>query len=228
MSFRYWSPPARVMAILLWMFCISSLRRLDSLAIATLLVALLYLLSHVPWQRLGKRLQQMGLFFLGLWLLLAVTAWPIALLLTWRLVLCLALGVVLLESLTFSEWVRVCRWWGLPPLLVDTLALTYRYLFELESQLTQMQQALFLRGFRLSWRRLRPWAQVIGIFLIRAEERAQQIYLAMRLRGYGQVLQRRPQFSEGAPWSWGLTLSASLGAGLLAIYDALGEIQLPF
>lgn len=216
------------MAILLWIFCISSLRRLESLAIATLLVTLLYLLSHVPWQHFGKRLQQMWLFFLGLWLLLAVTSWPIALLLTWRLVLCLALGVVLLESLTFSEWVRVCRWWRLPPLLVDTLALTYRYLFELESQLAQMQQALFLRGFRLSWRRLRPWAQVIGIFLIRAEERAQQIYLAMRLRGYGQVLQRRPQFSEGAPWSWALTLSAVLGAGLLATYDALGEIQLPF
>lgn len=126
------------MAILLWIFCISSLQRLESLAIATLLVTLLYLLSHIPWQRFGQRLQQMWLFFLGLWLLLAVTAWPIALLLTWRLVLCLALGVVLLENWTFSEWVRVCRWWGLPPLLVDTLALTYRYLFELESQLTQM------------------------------------------------------------------------------------------
>lgn len=68
------------MAILLWIFCISSLRRLESLAIATLLVALLYLLSHIPWQRFGQRLQQMWLFFLGLWLLLAVSAWPIALL----------------------------------------------------------------------------------------------------------------------------------------------------
>lgn len=80
----------------------------------------------------------------------------------------------------------------------------------------------------MSWHRLRPWAQVIGIFLIRAEERAQQIYLAMRLRGYGQVLHRRPQFSEGAPWSWGLALGAGSGAGLLATYDAFGEIQLPF
>lgn len=77
-------------------------------------------------------------------------------------------------------------------------------------------------------RAARPWAQVIGIFLIRAEERAQQIYLAMRLRGYGQVLHRRPQFPEGVPWSWGLTLGAGIGAGLLATYDVLGEIQLPF
>lgn len=215
------------MAIFLWMFCISHLQRWDSLAIATLLVVLLYTLSHLPWQRLGKRLEQMRFFLLGLWLLLAVTPWSILLLLTWRLGLCLALGVVLLDTLTFSEWVRVCRWWGLPPLLVDTLALTYRYLFELESQLAQMQQALFLRGFRLSWRRLRPWAQVIGVFLIRAEERAQQIYLAMRLRGYGQALHRRPQFSEAAPWSWGLTLGAGFGAGLLVIYDAFGDIKLP-
>ncbi|AHB88674.1 ECF-type nickel uptake system permease component of energizing module NikQ [Thermosynechococcus sp. NK55a] len=228
MSFHHWSPPARVLAIFLWILCISSLQRWPSLAIATVLVVLLYTLSHLPWERLGKRLRQMWLFFLGLWALLALTPWPMSFLLPWRLLLCLALGVVLLDTLTFSEWVRVCRWWGLPPLLVDTLALTYRYLFELERQLAQMQQALFLRGFQLSWGRLRPWGQVIGSFLIRTEERSQQIYLAMRLRGYGQILHRRPQFSEGAPWSWGLTLIASIGAGLLATYDTLGEIKLPF
>ncbi len=207
------------------MLGISSLHSVSALGVATVSVLLCCLASQVSWRQFGDRWRHTRLFLVGLWLFLpwggegwiSAAGVQAATILSWRFILCVALAVTLLETLTFSQWLAVCRWCSLPPLLSDTLALTYRYLFELEFVLAQMQQALFLRGFRLHWRRLRPWAQLIGTLLIRSEERAQQIYLAMRLRGYGLRGQPRPTFADAAPWSWALTsLVICAVAGLVA------------
>ncbi|XFA72997.1 energy-coupling factor transporter transmembrane component T [Thermosynechococcaceae cyanobacterium Okahandja] len=231
--FYRWSPPARVVALLTLMLGISGLQTMGGLGVASISVLMCGIASQVSWRRVGDRLRHARLVLIGLWLFLpfggngtpplgwlSATGVQTACLLSWRFILCLVLAVILLETLTFSQWLAVCRWCYLPPLLTDTLALTYRYLFELKFLLAQMQQALFLRGFRLHWRRLRPWAQLIGTFLIRTEERAQQIYLAMRLRGYGLAKQQRPTFPDTAPWSWALTSLVILGVGILIAWDS--------
>ncbi|WP_448532663.1 energy-coupling factor transporter transmembrane component T family protein [Parathermosynechococcus lividus] len=232
-SFYRWSPPARVVALLSLMFGISSLQTPNSLGVASVVVVLCCVASQVSWRQFAHRLRHSRFFLIGLWVFLplggdgspplgwiSTTGLQVACLLSWRFILCLALAVTLLETLTFSQWLAVCRWCYLPSLLTDTLALTYRYLFELEFLLSQMQQALFLRGFRLHWQRLGAWAQLIGAFLIRTEERAQHIYLAMRLRGYGLRGQMRPTFADAAPWSWGLTGIVLLGVGVLIGWDS--------
>ncbi|MGC9329431.1 MAG: energy-coupling factor transporter transmembrane component T family protein, partial [Candidatus Hinthialibacter sp.] len=64
--------------------------------------------------------------------------------------------------------------------------LTYRYVFTLANELTNMRWALISRGFqrRLNRAAYQTLANMVGITLIRSFERTDRIYRAMQCRGY--------------------------------------------
>ena len=48
-----------------------------------------------------------------------------------------------------------------------------------------LRQAIAMRHATLSgWRRIRIYANIIGLLIIRSYERAERVYLAMRMRGF--------------------------------------------
>lgn len=216
--FHCWQPEYKVLGLLPLLFVMAAVDRLTVLAIALGVVLGLYGVAGLSWQRWGQRLVVMAIFFVALGLMLifqrgetpwvqwgeVVIFWEAgrSVLLLWgRLLTLLTLAMILLETTSFSQWLRVFRWLGLPPLLTDLLVLTYRYLFELRPMLTRMQQAMRLRGFQPHWQRLRPWGALIGTFLIRSYDRSEQVYQAMRLRGYG-VRSSRQKHSKASIYSW--------------------------
>ena len=99
--------------------------------------------------------------------------------------LCLAWMVLLTATTRLADLLAVLWRIGVPPLLVTTVALMYRYLFVLVEETERMQRArrsrTFVSGRSSTWR---GSAQVAGQLFVRASERAERVYLAMCARGW--------------------------------------------
>jgi cobalt/nickel transport system permease protein len=99
--------------------------------------------------------------------------------------LCVACVVLLSETTRFSELLDVARRARVPGPLVTTLALTYRYLFLLRDEMGRLMRARAARRF--SKGRRAAWGSAAGaaaILFVRASERAERVYDAMRARGW--------------------------------------------
>jgi len=72
-----------------------------------------------------------------------------------------------------------------PSLLITTITLMHRYLFVLTDEAARMRRARASRTFtparRFQWHTL---SNVVGHLFIRASERAERVYDAMRARGW--------------------------------------------
>ncbi len=165
-----------------------------------------YLTARLPLAFLVQRLRYPGLFLVGLVLLLPFLSgqmilwrWgPLtlrqegclaALLISCRFLTIFTLGLILLATTPFLTLVKALRSLGLPRTLADMTLLSYRYLDEIADNLAAMRLAMQLRGFGQqrgwNWRHLSRLAALTGTLLIRSYEQSEQVYRAMRLRGYG-------------------------------------------
>lgn len=210
-----WTPRLKLLSLGLLMFAFAAIRHLPLVLPMLGVTAFIYALSGLPLSFLLKRLRYPGLFILMIVLILPLTSgdtiigqWgPLALrqeglmamaLVVSRFVCILTLGFVLLGTTPFVVLLRSLRALGLPTLLTDMTLLTYRYLFETADMLSTMQRSMRLRGFGYAKRQwfsihkqdLQRLVGLLGTLLIRSYERAEKIYTAMRLRGYGRL--KRP------------------------------------
>jgi cobalt/nickel transport system permease protein len=155
-------------------------------AVATLLLAAAAA-SRVPPRFLLRKLLLLEPFVLGIvFMTLFQPDGPhrFAVALT-RSSLCLFASVLLAATTPFSDFLAVLRGWRLPPLLVTTIALTYRYLFVLADEASRMRRArdarTFVRGRASTWRSL---STVIAQLFVRSTDRAERIHAAMCARGW--------------------------------------------
>jgi cobalt/nickel transport system permease protein len=99
--------------------------------------------------------------------------------------LCLLPTILLSNTTSFTELVRVLQRLRVPWLFVTTLTLMHRYLFVLTDEAERMRRArasrTFTRGRRFQWQTL---SSVVGQLFVRASERAERIYNAMCARGW--------------------------------------------
>lgn len=102
-----------------------------------------------------------------------------------RLLCIVALTLVLLSPLPPFELVKGLRALRVPALISDIALLTLRYLDEVGAELRRARLARQLRGGGMGWRALPDHAALIATGLIRAQARADRLWAAMRLRGYG-------------------------------------------
>ena len=151
------------------------------IGVAVLLVLTAWL-SRLPLFFLFRRVLMLSPFVLGVVL---VNAFQPAGRANWlavaaKSVLCL-LTVIRFPTPRRSARSRVLKSIRVPALLITTIALMYRYLFVLMDEAERMRRAraarTFTRGRRFHWNTL---ATVVGQLFIRASERAERIYDAMR------------------------------------------------
>jgi cobalt/nickel transport system permease protein len=120
--------------------------------------------------------------------------------------------VLLISTTPLSALLAGVRRLGCPALLVDLLALTYRYLFVLVEEAMRLRRAAAARGYRPRWL---PQATIVGRLagnlFVRSYERAERVYGAMRLRGYDS---RMPAAS---PSRFSLVDGVALSAFVLAL-----------
>lgn len=239
-----WHPRPKLVGLLALMFGFSTAQSLGATAIALAVAALLYGLSRLPWGLWRSRVVAPGWFVVALVAALPFIAGqtplghlgPVAiyqegttaaLIILGRFLSLLTLALVLVETTPWLELVRALRRLGLSPILTDLLLLSYRYLADVADCWQRMVAASTLRGFqwrRLDRRRFLRLAALVGTLLIRSHDRAQRVYQAMRLRGYGQrqAGQRRPCDDRlVGPGHW---LLMGLLSGL-ALAFAIAQIQ---
>lgn len=162
-----------------------------ALPAAALFLALL--IARLPWRPLLKRLLLLEPFVLGVALLALFTpgtgawggAWLHFAFLMTRCTIAL-LAMILFTALTpFADLLRLFQRLHIPALLITTLALMHRYLFVLADESARMRRARASRTF--SSRRRHRWhtlSTIIAQLFLRASDRADRIYNAMRARGW--------------------------------------------
>jgi len=189
-SFLSRTPPRlKILAILLLISFTALLpRQPDKLyVIPALALVLFWGLSRMPLKFVLRRLLVVEIFIIGIALLSLIrpTSRPIFISALFKSNLCVLAMLVLTWTTPFQEILHELRRWRLPPVMLTTLALMYRYVPVLAEEARRMSRARASRSFsshrRVSWNNL---ALIIGQLFIRSAERAERIYLAMCARGW--------------------------------------------
>ncbi|WP_444792329.1 energy-coupling factor transporter transmembrane component T family protein [Roseinatronobacter sp. NSM] len=102
-----------------------------------------------------------------------------------RLLAIVVVTLALLSPVAPFRLVAGARALGVPALMADLALLTLRYLDELRAELARARLARRLRGGTGGWRGLPEQGILLASALIRGQRRAERIWAAMRLRGYG-------------------------------------------
>ncbi|HVV72647.1 MAG TPA: energy-coupling factor transporter transmembrane component T [Verrucomicrobiae bacterium] len=163
-------------------------RRPDPLYLAPAgILALAWVLSRMPFRYALRRLLIAEFFILGVGLLslLAPSSRAIFLSALIKSNLCVLAMVLLTWTTSFVDILQELRRLRLPPVMLTTLALMYRYLPVLAEESSRMQRARASRTFcanrRIAWSSL---SSIMAQLFIRSADRAERIYLAMCARGW--------------------------------------------
>ncbi len=206
-----WNARLKLIGLFLLAVAFSLVQQLALLPVILLIALVLFSVSRLPFSYLIGRLKYPGFFLLSLAVLLPLIAGetvlvqvgPVAIkqegilqavVIGTRFVSIITVMVVLFGSMPFLTVAHTLQSLGLPDILIDMLLLTYRYIFEAAEDLTRMQRAMRLRGFqgsKLNRHTVNHLSSLIGGLLVRSYDRADRIYNAMRLRGYGAGIPTR-------------------------------------
>lgn len=107
---------------------------------------------------------------------------------------------LLILTTKFSHIIAVLRWFRLPSYFIEILAITYRYIVLLFTELYRMllakeSRTLTDRGLRNLWR---SGGRTLGRFLVRAVEKGERVQMAARAKGYnGEAKVYPPKYHLG-------------------------------
>lgn len=210
-----WDPRLKIVALLLLAFAFSSITDLRAVPVMAALTLLFWRISAVPARLLLHRLRYPSLLIMLLIVALpfAGGATPLldigyltitreglqsALLIAARFYSILILAILFLGSTPVLHNIRACQSLGLPAIMADMALLMVRYLDVLSQDLHRMRRSMQVRGHQghtCSWNTVRTTAWLAGNLLLRSYERAEGVYKAMRLRGYGHTERTPTNFS---------------------------------
>jgi cobalt/nickel transport system permease protein len=158
-----------------------------AIGLIILLISAITFSARLNWQPLLHRLLMLEILALGIALLPLLQGNGIELFLysLTRISICLFTMIVLSSTTRFADILKVLLDLRIPPLLITTLALMYRYLFLLQDEMHTLNRARRSRTF--SENKSLIWqvnANLLAQLFIRATERAERIYGAMKARGW--------------------------------------------
>lgn len=197
-------PAAKLLGTLLYLICFMSF---DRYALGQLTPFLLYpvtviALGEIPWGIIGKRtavtlpfclfaalsglmLDRQVLYTLGG---IPVTGGMLSCCgILLRTLLCVASVLLLVAVTPMRELTGQLRRMHVPGLLVNLFEMTYRYAGTLLEEAGSMSTAYHLRAPGKKGLEMRHMGAFLGGLLLKSYHRAQRVYHAMVLRGYGGV-----------------------------------------
>ena len=97
--------------------------------------------------------------------------------------------ITLLSSTKFPIFLKALEKLKFPQVFIMILSFMYRYIFVIADELMKMKQAKDARSVDgPKWFHIKVLANMIGILFIRAYERAELVYMAMRSRGFNGTI----------------------------------------
>jgi cobalt/nickel transport system permease protein len=151
--------------------------------------------AHIPLSYLARRLA----IFMPMVCMLSLSVpisqgfaagWEIMAGILFRTTLSFVAMLWLVNVMPFDQLLVTLRQLWFPDIIVAMLSFMYRYIFVLWDELDKMRVARRARSFGgvSLWHRWTSAAQLIGMLLIRAMERAERVHGAMCARGWDGVV----------------------------------------
>lgn len=231
-----WDARWKIIAIMVFILATAMLQHLGA-AGASLLVSITMLAClRLPARVIIKRMASVNLLLLPCFLIIPFTTpgrtvtyagvtfsaeglW-LALLFYVRALAIVYASMALIYSTPMTLLLRAAGALKIPHPFIQVALLTYRYLFSLGWEWSNIRNALRTRGFQnqTALRSYKVLANVIGITLIRSLERTDRIYHAMRCRGYEGTIRTLVRFHTQPS-----DLVLSSGLGIITLVVIVGD-----
>ena len=213
-------PRFRVTAAIFYSFSVALCYEFPSIITALGFSLTALFLSGVRLQTVLKRLAIVNIFIFLFWIVLPLT-YPGNTIYSLGPVTVYLAGIVLaakitiksnaillvlisfMATMTFSTLGHSLSRLKVPEKLVFLLMITYRYIFVIALEYKKIIRSIKIRGFKpkTTLHTYKTFAYVIGMLLIRASERADRVYNAMRCRGFKGKYYSLTEFQADAK-SW--------------------------
>ncbi len=196
-------PRIRLIVAVLFSFTVAFCFSFSALLAAFCAAVVLAVLARLNPATLLKRLLLVNGFVLLLWLFLPWTyggdtllringlditrqGVAMAAILSIKCNVILILLVTLVSTMSFVTLGHALHKLRMPAKFVALFVLTYRYIFVIEQEYERIIRAVKIRGFvpRTTLHTYKTYAYIVGMLFVRATERAERVYFAMRCRGY--------------------------------------------
>lgn len=196
-------PRLRVVAATLLSIIVALSFKFPVLTAALATALALVMAGRLNATEVAKRMLIINGFVLLLWIILPLTfpgdviaAWgpvkiyrpgvELSLQITMKSNSIFLLLIALIATMPFATLGHSLHQLGLPDKLVFLLLMSYRYVFVMEQEYHRLLRAAKIRGFQPATNRhtYRTYAYVVGMMFVRAADRAERVYQAMRCRGF--------------------------------------------
>lgn len=229
-------PRFRVVFAAIFSFAVALSTQIPAMIAALGISILLAGMSRLKFGEVMKRLTVVWGFLLLLWLILPMTAggdpmYHLGPLTFTRpgVILCLQITlksnaillafISLVATMSFATLGHALERLRVPEKLVYLLLMTYRYIFVIEQEYLRLARAAKLRNFHpgTNLHTYRTYAYIVGMLFVRASERAERVYQAMRCRGFRGKFYSLREFSVSRQdWIWSGFMSLAI-AGVLIL-----------
>ncbi len=148
----------------------------------------------------------------------------LAVLVSLKTIAVFTLMLVLWATAPWEVTLKAAHALRVPGLLIQLMALTYRYLFLLVEETNRLRVALRVRGYRnrATLHSYRTVGHAAGTLLVRSAERAERVGQAMRCRGFAGRFRSLVVFRTGAGDVRAFALLVAAAAALLT-WDLLSR-----
>lgn len=196
-------PRFRVIAAVGFSFAVALCYEFSALFTALAFAVISVLLCRIRLTHVLKRLALVNVFILLFWVVLPLTVkgpvsyspGPLTLYqagivfaakLTIKSNAILLVLIAYIATMSFATLGHSLNRLNVPEKLVFLLMITYRYIFVIAHEYHKILRSIKIRGFKAktNLHTYKTFAYVIGMLLIRASERADRVYNAMRCRGF--------------------------------------------
>lgn len=192
-------PRAKIIGTIIFVVSVSLLQDLFTLLISLISIATLILISNIPMLHILKRytLALPFIIFASISIYLFSTL-ESSLSMFIRISACVLALIFLSTTTPFFSLLKGLQSFHVPRIFIVLLLFTYKYLFIFEDELQRMKvarKARCFKGGRHLFDRfgMRTIAFTAGMIFVRAYERGDRIYDALRSRGYtGEIKTVRP------------------------------------
>lgn len=235
----FWDGRVKIVSMLFLCFCIGALSRIPTALFALLSMLACACLARVSARLLLKRVAAaMGFLWMFMvimpltvkavpgdviyqlegakWLAFNPRGLTLALKALIKASAIVVVVVMMVGTPPFSQTIRALEGLRVPPMAVQMILMSYRYLFVFAQEMERMATAMRARGFRprTTLRTLRVIGNFVGVLLIRSFERTERILHAMEARGFSGSI---PRYTWPAVGTGDLLLGVAAGGLGLAL-----------
>lgn len=197
------NPVLRVVLATIYSITVAPMTRIFPLALALGFSVLLIILSKPPIKPLANRVFVAAIFLSFVWIMVpvSISSGDIALIgpfyieragielcqqVTLKAMAILLAFIALVASMPTATLGHALYSLGLPAKLIHLLLLAYRYIFLLEQEYQRLLRAAKMRNFKpgTNTHTYRTYGYLVGMLFVRASERAERVYQAMKCRGF--------------------------------------------